>query len=124
MSGQYVQYGCGLCAPEGWLNFDASPTLRIQRVPGLGLIGRKFGPVFPPQVRYGAICRGLPVAEKSCDGVYCSHVLAHLSLEDCRAALKNTYRILRPGGTFRLVLPDLRVTVEEYLASDSAEASL
>ena len=24
----YVQYGCGLCAPKEWVNFDVSPTLR------------------------------------------------------------------------------------------------
>jgi hypothetical protein len=33
----YVQYGAGNEAVQGWLNFDASPTLRIQKMP---LIGR------------------------------------------------------------------------------------
>lgn len=28
----YVQYGCGLCAPERWMNFGASPSLRVQSV--------------------------------------------------------------------------------------------
>lgn len=23
----YVQYGCGTWVPEGWLNFDVSPTV-------------------------------------------------------------------------------------------------
>ena len=32
-----VQYGCGLSDPEGWKNFDSSPTLRLQKLP---LIGR------------------------------------------------------------------------------------
>jgi hypothetical protein len=27
--GGYVQYGFGLCAPAGWLNFDASARLRL-----------------------------------------------------------------------------------------------
>src|SRR5262245_22988509 len=29
----YVQYGCGLSAPDDWLNFDASPTLWLQLIP-------------------------------------------------------------------------------------------
>ncbi|HEX8242224.1 MAG TPA: hypothetical protein VF541_01965 [Longimicrobium sp.] len=34
--GIHAQYGCGPCAPAGWRNFDASPTLRLQRLPAAG----------------------------------------------------------------------------------------
>jgi len=71
----YIHYGCGLMAPEEWLNFDVSPTL----------------------------------------GVYCSHTLGHLSLHDFRAALRNTFKILKPGGIFRCVLPDLEHSAREYI---------
>ena len=27
----YMQYGCGLCGPSEWLNFDASPVLRCSK---------------------------------------------------------------------------------------------
>lgn len=107
-----VHYGCGLVAPEGWLNFDASPTLRLQRVP---LIGRLMpGPTFPSEVRYGDIRTGLPVAAGAAELVYCSHVLEHLSLDDVRVALRNTLALLRPGGIFRLVMPDLEHEVTKY----------
>ena len=122
MATLYVQYGCGLCAPEGWLNFDASPTLRARSVPVLGRLANRLTP-FPATARYGDILAGLPVADKSVDAVYCSHVLEHLSLEDCRRALKNTYRILKPGGRFRLVMPDLRWLVDRYLAEGGADAA-
>ncbi len=36
MSTIYVQYGCGLSAPAGWNNYDASPTLRLQKLPVVG----------------------------------------------------------------------------------------
>ena len=29
----YVQYGCGINAPQSWINFDASPNLRLERLP-------------------------------------------------------------------------------------------
>src|ERR1700733_13711284 len=99
----YVQYGCGTWVPEGWLNFDVSPTVRIQKIP---LIGRRLAPMrFPDEVRYGDICKGLPVSDGSVDGVYSSHVLEHLALEDMKLALRNTRKMMRAGGIFRLVIP-------------------
>lgn len=124
MAETYLQYGCGLMAPAGWINFDASPTMRLQRLPLLGGIFRSMiKPVFPREVRYGDIRAGLPLADGTADGVYCSHVLEHLALDDCRTALRNTFRVLRPGGVFRLVMPDLRALVDVYVASKSPEAS-
>ncbi|HLI93334.1 MAG TPA: methyltransferase domain-containing protein [Puia sp.] len=114
MKHRFAQYGCGLSAPEDWLNFDASPTLRIQRTPVLNVLLRPK-PVFPANVRYGDIIKGLPVKDDELDGVFCSHVLEHLSLEDFRRALRNTYKILKPGGVFRLVLPDLEFYARKYL---------
>jgi hypothetical protein len=71
--GNYVQYGCGLSAPAEWINFDVSPTLRIQKIPILGgLLKGRLNTRFPDNVRYGDIIKGLPVADNSCDGLYCS----------------------------------------------------
>ena len=42
-------------------------------------------------------------------------MLEHLSLDDFRAALRNTYKILRPGGIFRCIVPDLEYYAKEYL---------
>jgi SAM-dependent methyltransferase len=56
------------------------------------------------------------VQNDSCDGVYSSHVLEHLALEDFRTALKNTAKILRPGGIFRAVVPDLEWLARCYVA--------
>jgi ubiquinone/menaquinone biosynthesis C-methylase UbiE len=81
-------------------------------------------PKFPDGVRLGDIIRGLPIPEGSCQGIYCSHVLEHLSLEDCRLALRNSHRYLAPGGRFRLVLPDLRFAVTTYLENPRADASI
>jgi SAM-dependent methyltransferase len=111
----YVQYGCGWSAPKEWTNFDASMTLRWERLP---LLGRytKNALHFPTNVRPGDIVKGLPIPEESCQGVYASHVLEHLALEDFHKALQNTYRVLRKGGIFRLVVPDLEWCAREYIA--------
>lgn len=114
--GTYVQYGCGLSCPNGWINFDASPALRMQRLPLIGTLFQRGEVVFPPGVRYGDIVKGLPLADRSADGVYASHVLEHLSRSDCQRALANTFCLLKPGGMFRLVVPDLEARARLYLA--------
>jgi hypothetical protein len=49
----YVPYGCGLCAPDSWTNFDASPPLRIQSWPVIGWLLTRGGPGIPAGVRFG-----------------------------------------------------------------------
>jgi predicted SAM-dependent methyltransferase len=119
----YMQFGSGQCAPNGWLNFDASPTLRFERLPLIGLMYTRNAARFPAGVVYGDIVKGLPIDVGSCAGIYCSHVLEHLSLTDCETALSNVCRYLRPGGVFRCVMPDLRRLVERYLADSSPDAA-
>src|ERR1035437_1027818 len=112
--GLYVQYGCGLSAPEGWVNFDSSPTLRLQKIPIVSIF-LKRDIVSPKNVNYGDIVKGLPgININSGDGIYCSHGLEHLSLFDCRIAIKNTYNLLKPGAYFRCVVPSLETAIDKY----------
>ncbi len=120
----YMQYGCGLNAPETWRNFDSSPSIIIQKIPLLGKIVKKQSITFPQNIEFGDIIKGLPVKPSTCNAIYASHVLEHLSLEDFRVALKNTYSLLVPNGFFRLVVPDLEVYAKEYLASENSNASI
>lgn len=112
----YVQFGCGLTAPKDWINFDASPTLKIQKIPLFGKLVRRFHSVkFPDNVLYGDIIKGLPLKQDSVDYLFCSHTLEHLSLSDFRVALKNSYSLLKYGGSFRVIVPSLRNCAERYL---------
>ncbi len=123
-SGVYVHYGCGFCAPEGWENFDASPTLLFERLPLVGRLFVKNAVRFPKNVRYGDIVKGLPFAAGTVDAVYASHVLEHLARHDFYTALGNTWQLLKPGGIFRLVVPDLRWRAEEYISAlDAGDAN-
>lgn len=120
----HVQYGCGFSAPKTWLNFDASPTLRFERLPFIGKLYSKNKNRFPLNVEYGNIVNGLPVPDAVCKVVYASHILEHLALNDFRLALINTFRIMQSGGIFRLVVPDLRVYTKKYLENSGPDASL
>lgn len=120
---KYIQFGCGHCAPAEWRNFDSSPTLRFEKTPLLGTYYTKNANRFPPNVEYGDVIKGLPLAANSCQAIYCSHVLEHLSLEDCQRTLKNVFKLLQPGGVFRFVLPDLEFWARKYVDDPSPEAS-
>jgi len=65
---------------------------------------------------YGDIVKGLPVAAGSCKGVYASHVLEHLALDDFNKALENTKAMLHDNGIFRMVVPDLEWAARQYIA--------
>jgi len=125
MDHRYVQFGCGMCAPETWQNFDAGPAFWLQsRLPFLTplLVKRGFPP-YPKNIEYGDVIKGLPVPPQSADAVYCSHVLEHMTLDEFRLAIRNVFTYLRPGGTFRLVLPDLEQLIRVYVNDPTPGAS-
>ena len=122
MESLYVQFGCGLDAPVGWRNFDASSRLRAEKCP---VIGRFIRPaLFPKNCEYGDIVKGLPIPPTTCNVLYSSHVLEHLSLEDLRTALQNAFALLKPGGVFRAVVPDLERAAINYVASEKEDRAI
>jgi hypothetical protein len=124
MDHQYVQFGCGMCAPETWQNFDAGPAFWLQsRLPFLTpLLVKKGFPPYPKNIQYGDVIKGLPVPPQSAEAVYCSHVLEHMTLDEFRITLKNVFTYLRPGGTFRFVLPDLEQLIGLYTGDPTPAA--
>lgn len=55
-----------------------------------------------------------PIETESYDLVYSSHTLEHLTDETVEHTLKEAFRILSPGGTIRLNVPDLNVACRAY----------
>ena len=47
--------------------------------------------------------------------IYSSHTLEHLTRQDGRKLLAQCHRVLCKGGIIRLVVPDLRAIVDEYI---------
>ena len=100
----YAQYGGSYArpVPEEFLNFDASPTLRLERLPLIGPFINKNPTRFPVNAAYGDVTIGPLVQPGSATGVFCSQVLEHLSKNDCQRALVNSFLMLKPGGFFSL----------------------
>lgn len=120
----FVQYGCGTWCPSDWRNFDVSPVLRFRSVPIIGnYLVRRYSK-FPSNAEFGDIVGGLPIADNTVDAIYCSHVLEHLWRDECALALANTYRYLKPGGLFRLVVPDVHALAQGFINDSGPDAGL
>jgi predicted SAM-dependent methyltransferase len=48
--------------------------------------------------------------------------LEHMTKESMQRALKNIYFMLKPGGCFRLIVPDLEIRVQKYLKENDCDA--
>ena len=57
----------------------------------------------------------LPFPETSVDHILCSHFLEHVYPEEAKTLIWNYYKVLKPGGTLHVVIPDLGVIAKEYV---------
>ncbi len=118
-----INLGCGPAArPTCWMDCDGSWNVLASRAPlgswARGLLGQRNG-AFPPHVRYVDVTRRLPFAESTADAVYFSHLLEHLYHDDGQRLLRESWRILKPDGVIRVVVPDTEHHMESYRAEKS-----
>jgi SAM-dependent methyltransferase len=64
--------------------------------------------------------RAWPIADASVDLVYCSHCLEHLTDACASLVFSEVFRVLKPGGIFRLTAPDIDLAYRAYAADDHA----
>ncbi|MFX0199791.1 MAG: glycosyltransferase [Candidatus Hodarchaeota archaeon] len=90
-----LNLGCGTRFHPAWINVDIRCT----------------GPdVIPCDVR-----QGIPFIDDSFDAIYHSHLLEHFRKEDAHLFMRDCFRVLKPGGIIRVVVPDLEEIVRIYL---------
>lgn len=92
---KFLNIGCGKNFHPDWINIDLESH--------------------SPQVKKVDIRKGLPFEDDSIDYCYSSHVLEHLDTAAAESLLKEMWRVLRPGGAIRLVVPDLEIIAKDYL---------
>ncbi|WP_026072953.1 class I SAM-dependent methyltransferase [Nodosilinea nodulosa] len=60
---------------------------------------------------------GIPFDDNSFDVVYHSHLLEHFSKDKAHMLVQECFRVLRPKGIFRVVVPDLESIAHLYLTA-------
>ena len=61
----------------------------------------------------------LPFKNNTFDGIFCEHVLEHFNLEIGLKLLKECFRIMRPGGSLRIIVPDGEKIIKTYFNNPS-----
>jgi predicted SAM-dependent methyltransferase len=119
-----INVGCGGSPTPGWVNLDNSPSVLLRRLPVGELLNEARRGVWSAArahgVRYGSALR-LPFRDGSADVVYSSHMMEHLSQRNATRFLRECHRILAPGGVLRIVVPNLRVFVDDYVGDGDAD---
>lgn len=115
-----LHLGCGNVVPDTWLNVDGSWSARIAKYPILHktilrLAGRTSGFKSTGTIYGHNLRKPLPWDAGSFTAVYASHLLEHMYLDDADRLLKECYRVLKPGGVCRMVVPDLEPLIRGYL---------
>ena len=64
---------------------------------------------------YWDLRRGLPFDESSVARVYSSHLFEHLPFRDGQALMAECLRVLQPGGSFSICVPNARIYLDAYL---------
>jgi predicted SAM-dependent methyltransferase len=64
---------------------------------------------------YWDLRRGLPFPSESIAKIYSSHFLEHLSFKEGQSFLDDCLRVLVPGGTFSICVPNAKLYIEAYL---------
>lgn len=116
-----LNLGCGAHTPEGWVNVDYALGARIAKIPGFRALNRRLRVLrldWDPDIRLHDLGKPFPWDDDSVDVVYSSHTLEHLDRQAGRHFLGESFRVLRPGGLVRIVVPDLRAIVESYLQGE------
>lgn len=116
--------GCGSDVPEGWVNLDNSPSVRLAERPLLRRVLLALRVLNPDQAagfRAGVVradATALPFSDRSVDAVHSAHMIEHLPRWKGHQFLVECHRIVRPGGIVRLSTPNLSKLVEQYLTGE------
>lgn len=86
-----LQIGTSFTPLKGWLNTDF-----ILEIPGLV---------------YLDATRRFPFPDNTFDYIACEHMIEHIDYAGGMAMLRESFRVLKPGGKIRIATPDLRVIV-------------
>ncbi len=89
-----LQIGSGPVCLPGWLNTD-------------------FYPVAPSDVYLDAT-KPFPFADRTFDYIFSEHVIEHVTHPEGSSMLRESFRVLKPGGWIRIATPDLKQIVDLF----------
>jgi len=94
-----VNIGAGDCGLEGWVNMDAFKCKGVNCL-------------WDPRDK-------LPFDDNSVKGIFSEHFFEHIHYtEEAPGFLQECHRVLQPGGTLRVIVPDAGRYLKAYASND------
>ena len=121
-----INLGCGTTIAPGWINIDVSYNIYLSKLPFLKWILYKtflipktvYETNWPPGIMRHDLRKGLPYDDNSINYIYTSHFLEHVERDEAISIIKECYRVLKPQGVIRIVVPDFELLVDKYVKKD------
>jgi SAM-dependent methyltransferase len=130
-----LNLGSGLTVADGWVNIDSSLNALGARLRGpLLWLPYKLSSAqrWYSYSAYVGVLRnhvfihhdlsyGIPLPDGTCECVYASHFFEHIDRGDAEHLFKEARRVLLPGGSLRVVVPDFAKLVASYQQGEGEE---
>jgi predicted SAM-dependent methyltransferase len=131
-----INLGSGLTVARGWINLDGSLNAFLAGWPRLVLkyayqwsdcrqwySRDEYVRILTSHVFvHHRMEYGLPFSDGTVEYAFSSHMLEHCFRDDAERLLREVVRVLRPGGRFRLAIPDLEIALGLYHNGEKARA--
>jgi len=118
---------CGPTSHPEWNNIDFFAYARLKQHPFLIHLLDRLGFIsevrierlstIDPGIVFWDLRKGIPYDDQIFDVVYHSHFLEHLERDSALWFMKECYRVLKPNGSLRVVVPDLELLVKRYMST-------
>ena len=121
-----VNIGCGNTPIDGWINFDNSLAIKLANSPFLYFLAKILKLLNKQQIEnvewnrkhkihFADATKKIPLETNSVECIYTSHMVEHLSRNGALIFLNEALRILRKDGILRVSVPDLQISINNYL---------
>lgn len=124
---EVLNVGCGLDNPPNSLGLDGGVYVLYKYLPRFVLkniykrtnnsdnysLETLMNKIKRSHIIHHDLNYGLPFYDGSVPYIFTSHFLEHLYYEDAEKFLKESYRVLKPGGAIRICIPSLDEAVAE-----------
>ena len=127
-----LHLGCFSQPVDGWYNTDITPHIFVSRIPFAARVLSALGKMPAHRleehqrgafrkVHYLNVAKALPFPSGSVEAVFSSHLIEHLHPTVADRLMRESLRVLRPGGVLRVVAPSLEWAMARYSEKDPAE---
>ena len=122
-----LHLGCGISIASGWMNVDSSPNALAAKLPfyillkqvlfKLGLISENaYKANWDKNILLCDLGKSFPdIPINSCSEIYSSHFIEHIPHKKASKLVNKCFTVLKPGGIFRVAVPDLYAEAKLYI---------